>query len=136
MHHKSVNPSPWAAYAFHPAEAVLEAGIFPLILFLIPAHPVALFSFVTLMLWFNVYGHLGYELFPAKLYRHPLGRWLNSSVYHNLHHERFTGNYGLYFTFWDRWMGTLRPDSAAKVGEVQARIGSRLLKTAAGAGSE
>ena len=136
VHHKSVNPSPWAAYAFHPVEAVLEAGIFPLVLFLIPAHPVALFSFVTLMLWFNVYGHLGYELFPAKLYRHPLGRWLNSSVYHNLHHERFAGNYGLYFTFWDRWMGTLRPDSAAKVDEVQARIGGRLLKTAAGAGSE
>ncbi len=122
VHHKSVNPSPWAAYAFHPLEAVVEAGILPLVLFLIPAHPVALFSFITIMLWFNVYGHLGYELFPASLYRHPLGRWLNSSVYHNQHHERFTGNYGLYFTFWDRWMNTLRPDSADKVAEVQGRI--------------
>ena len=27
LHHKSVNPSPWAAYAFYPTEAVVEAGI-------------------------------------------------------------------------------------------------------------
>lgn len=125
VHHKSVNPSPWAAYAFHPLEALLEAGILPVILFLIPVHPIALFAFITLMLWFNVYGHLGYELFPKKLYGHPLGRWLNSSVYHNLHHERFHGNYGLYFAFWDRWMGTLRPDNAGKVAEVHARRGAR-----------
>ncbi len=122
-HHRSVNPSPWAAYAFHPLEAVLEAGIMPLALFLVPLHPIALIAFITLMLWFNVYGHLGYELFPASVYRHPLGRWLNSSVYHNLHHERFQGNYSLYFTFWDRWMGTLRTDSAEKVAEVHRRIG-------------
>jgi sterol desaturase/sphingolipid hydroxylase (fatty acid hydroxylase superfamily) len=122
VHHRSVNPSPWAAYAFHPLEALLEAGIIPLILLLLPIHPIAFFSFVTLMLWFNVYGHLGYELFPKKLYRHPLGRWLNSSIYHNQHHERFHGNYSLYFTFWDRWMGTLRADSAAKVEDVHERM--------------
>lgn len=122
VHHKSVNPSPWCAYSFHPLEAVVEAGILPLALFLIPLHPIALFAFITLMLWFNVYGHLGYELFPRKLYEHPLGRWLNSSVYHNQHHERFTGNYGLYFTFWDRWMGTLRTDCAQRVQEVHERI--------------
>jgi sterol desaturase/sphingolipid hydroxylase (fatty acid hydroxylase superfamily) len=122
VHHKSVNPSPWAAYAFHPLEAVVEAGILPLVLFTLPVHPIAMISFSTFMLWFNVYGHLGYELFPAKVYTHPLGRWLNSGVYHNLHHERFQGNYGLYFTFWDRWMGTLRSDSIEKVAEVQERI--------------
>lgn len=122
LHHRSVNPSPWAAYAFHPLEAAVEAGILPIILFFMPVHPIALFCFVSLMLWFNVYGHLGYELFPKKMYEHPVGRWLNSSVYHNQHHERFHGNYGLYFTCWDRWMGTLRPDSASKIAEVQKRI--------------
>ena len=28
IHHKSTNPSPFAAYAFHPLEAIVEAGIF------------------------------------------------------------------------------------------------------------
>ncbi len=122
VHHRSVNPSPWAAYAFHPLEAVLEAGIVPVLLIVMPLHPVAFLAFITLMLWFNVYGHLGYEIFPKSLYQHPLGRWLNTSIYHNQHHERFTGNYGLYFTIWDRLMGTLRSDSAARVDEVHQQI--------------
>lgn len=129
LHHKSVNPSPWAAYAFHPLEAIMEAGIVPILLVAMPLHPLAFWAFVTLMLAFNVYGHLGYELFPKKLYTHPLGRWINSSVHHNLHHEKFQGNYGLYFTIWDRLCGTLRPDSVEKVEEIHGRIDA--LKSAA-----
>lgn len=120
-HHKSVNPSPWAAYAFHPVEAILEAGIIPILLVIMPLHPISFFSFVTLMLWFNIYGHLGYELYSKKIYQHPIGQWINTSIYHNLHHEKFHGNYGLYFTFWDRLCGTLRMDSQAKVEEVHGR---------------
>lgn len=126
VHHQSVNPSPWAAYAFHPLEALVEVGILPILLFFIPLHPLAFFTFVTLMLWFNVYGHLGYELFPAAVYRHPLGRYLNSGIYHNLHHERFHGNYGLYFTVWDRLMGTLRADNEQQIAQVHQRIASRM----------
>ncbi|MFN0176869.1 MAG: sterol desaturase family protein [Saprospiraceae bacterium] len=120
-HHRSVNPSPWAAFAFHPMEAVAEAGIIPILLLVMPLHPISFFGFVTMMLLFNVYGHLGYELFPIKMYKHPLGKWLNTSIYHNLHHEKFTGNYGLYFTFWDRLCGTLREDGLQKVEEVHGR---------------
>jgi len=127
-HHKSVNPSPWAAYAFHPAEALLEAGIIPLLLLIMPLHPISFFGFITLMLLFNVYGHLGYELFPRKVYEHPIGRWLNSSVYHNQHHERFHGNYSLYFTIWDRLMGTLRADSVDKIEEIHHRINVQIFE--------
>ena len=125
LHHRSVNPSPWAAYAFHPVEAVLEGAVIPLLLFGIPLHPLAFWAFVTFMLLFNVYGHLGYELFPKNLYTHPLGRWLNSSVHHNLHHEKFHGNYGLYFTIWDRLCGTLRRDSLEKVEALHERMAAQ-----------
>ena len=33
VHHKSTNPSPWAAYAFHPLESIVEVGIFVIFLF-------------------------------------------------------------------------------------------------------
>jgi Delta7-sterol 5-desaturase len=56
------------------------------------------------------------------MYDHPLGRRLNTSIYHNQHHESFHGNYSLYFTFWDRWCGTLREDSALKKEQVHRRI--------------
>ena len=38
VHHNSTNPSPWAAFSFHPLEAVIEAGILPLIVFTMPVH--------------------------------------------------------------------------------------------------
>lgn len=110
VHHRSTNPSPWTAYAFHPFEAVIEAGIFVLIAFTIPAHITTIILFFLFQIIYNVYGHLGWEIYPKKMNQHFIGKWLNTSVSHNQHHQFFDGNYGLYFTFWDRMMGTLRED--------------------------
>lgn len=110
VHHQSTNPSPWAAYAFHPLEAVLEAGIFAVFLFTIPMHRLHLLIFFLFMIIYNVYGHLGYELYRKGFNRHWLGKWINTSVNHNQHHQFFKGNYGLYFLWWDRWMHTIRND--------------------------
>jgi Delta7-sterol 5-desaturase len=118
VHHKSTNPSPWAAYAFHPLEALVEAGIFAVFLFTLPVHPLHLLLFFFLMIVYNVYGHLGYELYPAGFNKHWLGKWINTSVNHNQHHQYFKGNYGLYFTMWDRWMGTIRKDYDQRFEEV------------------
>ncbi|WP_245811227.1 sterol desaturase family protein [Ekhidna lutea] len=109
-HHQSTNPSPWAAYAFHPIEAFVEASIIFPIAFIIPFHRTALLAFLVFMIVYNVYGHLGYELYPKGFNKHWLGKWINTSVNHNQHHKQFTGNYGLYFLFWDRIMGTIRSD--------------------------
>lgn len=110
VHHYSTNPSPWTAYAFHPLEALLEAGIIPLAAFTLPVH-VGIFSgFMLFQIIYNIYGHLGYELWPRSLARHPLGRWINTGVAHNQHHKYFKGNYGLYTLVWDRMLGTLRKD--------------------------
>lgn len=110
VHHRSTNPSPWAAYAFHPLEAVIESLIFVIFLFTIPVHSIHLTVFFVLSLVYNVYGHLGFEIYPPGFNKHWLGKWINTSVSHNMHHQYFKGNYGLYFTIWDRLMGTMRPD--------------------------
>ena len=109
------------AIAGHPLEAIVEAGIFAIFLFTIPIHPLHLFIFFLLMILYNVYGHLGFELYPKGFNRHFIGRWINTSVNHNLHHQYFKGNYGLYFTFWDRMMGTIRKDYDQKFEEVKNR---------------
>jgi sterol desaturase/sphingolipid hydroxylase (fatty acid hydroxylase superfamily) len=107
-----MNPTPWAAYAFHPFEAIFEAGIIPLLLMLIPLHRTAFYLFSAIMLWANLYGHIGFEFMSPRIAQHPIFRWLNTGLNHNYHHRHFQGNYGLYFTFWDWLMGTLRvPDS-------------------------
>jgi Delta7-sterol 5-desaturase len=121
VHHLSTNPSPWAAMAFHPLEAVLEAGIIVVVAFLFPVHPLAIAIFLLFMMVYNVYGHLGYEVYPKGFSTSSIGRWINTSVNHNMHHQYVNGNYGLYFLFWDRWMGTLRPDYDEHFQQVKAR---------------
>lgn len=118
VHHKSTNPSPWAAYAFHPLEAIVEVGIFVVFLFTIPIHKLHFFLFFLMSIIYNVYGHLGWEIYPKGFNRHPLGRWINTSVNHNQHHQYFKGNYGLYLLFWDRLMGTIRKDYDERFNEV------------------
>lgn len=107
-HHLSYNPTPWAAFSFHPLEAILSVGIIPVIVFTIPCHPFALFSFLTFMTIINVMGHLGYEIFPKGFINSSIGKWQNTSTNHNIHHQKSNSNFGLYFTFWDRVMGTYR----------------------------
>lgn len=109
LHHRSVYPTAFAAYSFHPTEALVEALIVSVIIFMIPVHPLAFFIFQSFSTAYNVYGHSGREFFPRGMNAHWLGRWVNTSTAHSMHHARGRHNYGLYFTFWDRAMNTLDP---------------------------
>lgn len=107
VHHMSHNPTPLAAFSFHPTEAFLEIGALPLILFCIPMHPIAVALFGLYMIILNVIGHLGFELMPPKFIKNTFLRFFNTSTHHNMHHHYSKSNYGLYFNYWDRIMGTL-----------------------------
>ncbi|NIL97485.1 MAG: hypothetical protein GTO53_07680, partial [Planctomycetales bacterium] len=68
-HHKSVTPTPWALFAFQPAEAVIQfVGIGLMVVFL-PLHPLALLAFLAIDTFINTAGHCGYEFAP-KWYLH------------------------------------------------------------------
>jgi sterol desaturase/sphingolipid hydroxylase (fatty acid hydroxylase superfamily) len=102
VHHNSTNPSPWAAFSFHPFEAILEAGILPILVFILPLHIGAIVIFLLFMTILNVLGHLGYEFYPRNFVANPLTNWNNTSFHHNQHHQKFNCNYGLYFNWWDK----------------------------------
>lgn len=106
VHHLSHNPTPWAAFAFHPLEAVVEAGVLIFMVILIPMHPIAIFLFLIFMVIMNVLGHTGYEIFPKHFLKTWFGSWQNTPTHHNMHHQLGKGNYGLYFNLWDKWMKT------------------------------
>jgi sterol desaturase/sphingolipid hydroxylase (fatty acid hydroxylase superfamily) len=117
-HHLSTSPTPWAAYAFSPAEAFVQAGIAPVIMFTIPTHPGAFALFMIWQISFNVLGHCGHELFPRAFVASWTGRVLNTTTHHALHHEKFRANFGLYFNWWDRLMGTNHADYQARFDSV------------------
>ncbi len=121
VHHKSTNPTPLAAYSFHFLEAILENGILPILIFLIPMHKSMILVFFTISFIINAYGHLGYEIAPKWLRKTFLFECITTSVHHNLHHSQFKGNYGLYFRFWDRLLGTENPKYVEMYDKIQAQ---------------
>ncbi len=121
VHHKSINPSPWTSYSFHFYESILEAMVAPIVLLLIPMHPLSLILYATLSFMYNVYGHLGYEIAPRWFRYSFLFEIMNTSTHHNIHHAKFHGNYGLYFRIWDRLMGTEHPDYVKEYDKIQKR---------------
>ncbi len=109
IHHESTNPSPMAAFAFHPLEALSEALIVPIIISIMPVHMAAIFLFLVCMTVMNAIGHLGFEIYPAGFTQHKFFRIKNTPTHHNMHHKYFNYNYGLYLNFWDTLMKTNHP---------------------------
>jgi len=121
VHHESHNPTPWAAFSFHWTEALVQAAILPALVFVVPTHPIILLTFLMVMTVLGVINHLGYELYPRGMETTFFGREFINASHHYLHHHRARSNYGLYFTFWDRWMGTESADSLDLYREVTNR---------------
>lgn len=120
-HHRSMNPSPWATYAFDPLEAVVQAGIFPVAIALLPIHPLVFLMFMIWQITFNVLGHTGYEFWPRWMMDGWLGKIMNTPTNHIMHHEHLRGNYGLYFNVWDRLMRTNHERYEERFREVTSR---------------
>ncbi|MBE7412289.1 MAG: sterol desaturase family protein [Leptospiraceae bacterium] len=121
VHHLSVNPSPWASFSFQPTESFLESIIVLIFVFILPVHSLAIMAFMIFMTFMNVLGHLGFELYPKNFVRHWFGKWHNTATHHNMHHKYFHYNYGLYFNFWDRVMGTNHPKYFESFDEIKSR---------------
>ncbi len=121
VHHLSKDPTPWAAFAFHPFEALLEIGFVPILIFTVPLHFTSLLILSIWQIVFNVMGHLGYEIFPRSTPGNFFLKWFNTSTNHNMHHKYVRCNYGLYFSFWDKLMNTNHARYYETFDEVTAR---------------
>ncbi len=115
VHHDSVETTSLTSFSFHPLESVLQAIIIPLIVFLLPMNIYVLLVILVIMTISGTLNHAGVELYPHNFHKHWLGKWLIGATHHDLHHKKFRCNYGLYFTFWDKWMGTESEDFQIKI---------------------
>ncbi|MBA3880185.1 MAG: sterol desaturase family protein [Sphingobium sp.] len=129
-HHLSRTPTSWAAYSFAPIEAVFESIYIPVMFLAIswiaPIQPWSVFIFLGHQIARNVFGHSGFELAWPGFTRSRLTGWLTTTTHHDLHHVEGRYNFGLYFTWWDRMMGTEHPkyherfEAVVRRGEVAA----------------
>lgn len=117
LHHEFHNPTPWASYAFHPWEAIVEVAWVAPVAFIMPVHPGAFAAYIVFLTVFNVISHLGYEFYPSWV-----ARWFITSTHHNMHHTRARGHFMLYFNIWDRLMGTNAGDYEDAIEEINERV--------------
>lgn len=121
LHHKSRTPTPWTAYAFNTGEAVLHALFLPVILLILPVPVLVIFLWGIHQIVRNAVGHCGVEIFPAGKDGRPRFDWITTVTHHDLHHAEPGWNFGLYFTWWDRWMGTEHPVYHARFAAIVQR---------------
>ncbi|WP_262562806.1 sterol desaturase family protein [Acaryochloris sp. CCMEE 5410] len=105
-HHQSRPPTPWTFFALEPLEVAIQVFFLLSIAFIIPLHIGVLISILLTMTIWAIGNHIGYPVVPYSRLSCFWGRWCIGSAHHLVHHHRYTKHYGLYFTFWDRVMGT------------------------------
>lgn len=108
-HHDSHIASPWTAFSFHPIEGLIQAIFLPLILLFLPMNVWVLVFMLLIMSFSSVINHLDIEIYPRWFSRSIILRSLIGATHHSLHHKQFKYNFGLYFTFWDKWQKTESP---------------------------
>ena len=127
-HHTYRDPSPFAGFAVHPVEAFLT--FVPVLGMLRPEMPVWAHAYALwTVTWFfiNLYLHSGYEVGLLERILAPL--LINSSGYHNYHHELMYTNFSELLYVWDLILGTgFHPTgfgwgrSTPKFGKIRPRV--------------
>jgi lathosterol oxidase len=110
-HHEWQIPNSWTSMAFHPVDAFVFALPVQLFAFIVPLNGYVYLAMQSLMSLWSVSSHDRVALVRW--------RWFNYADNHTLHHWFYRCNYGQFFTFWDRIMGTWRnPVEEARTGRV------------------
>lgn len=120
-HHESIETTAFTAFSFHPLEAIIQAVYIPLVLLLLPLQVYVFFALLAIMTISATINHAGVEVFPASWSKKPLLRRLIGATHHDLHHKQARTNFGLYFTYWDEWMGTESKKYKDRFGRVTGR---------------
>lgn len=106
VHHSSLYTSSFTSFSFHPIEAGLQAFFLPILILVLPMHFFVLIALLITMSVTAVINHSAVEVYPSEAIKYPIAKWIIGATHHDMHHLKYRCNYGLYFTFWDRWMGT------------------------------
>lgn len=114
VHHQSIYPTPYATFAFGIGEAVIHSTFILILVSILPIHYTAIMIFFSITLMTNIYGHLGMDILSEKRRNSFPFNLLFHTTHHGCHHRIPNGNYGLYFKFWDKVMGTYKGEMPKK----------------------
>jgi lathosterol oxidase len=114
-HHQWQVPNSWTSMAFHPVDSFVLAMPVHLFAFVAPLNGYLYLLMQGVMSLWSVSSHDRVALVRF--------RWFNYVDNHTLHHWFYRCNYGQFFTFWDRVMGTWRdPVEEVRAGRVPVEV--------------
>jgi len=123
VHHRSVDITPFAGFAFHPLDAFAQALPTFVSCHFFPIHynVVLVFSICTTIWAISIHDNV--PMIPIKLFLY--------STHHTIHHEKGYGknrNYGKFTSVWDRLMGTYADPDRVYFGYVRNEDTKELFK--------
>ena len=125
VHHLSVITTPLTSNQVSPIELLVSGSMGIVTVLIVPIAAPVLFVLVVFFTVYQMLFHSGFELFPSGTATHRIGKWLVTPTYHQMHHELYRRHMGLYFTWWDRWLGTYSPDYERRFAAVTRDKGHR-----------
>lgn len=116
-HHRSVAPTVWSNDSSTMIDTLIEHSFYLVVWFVLPVPALSVFALRLFDQISGMVGHSGFEYFASKSSRWPSP--LICTTFHDLHHSQFHYNYGNFFSFWDRVMGTVHPKYDKIVREME-----------------
>lgn len=123
-HHRSINPTAFSVFSFHPVEGFIHFIFFIGLCFL-PIHTSVILIFYIWMLLCNAFGHMNLELYSLKILKFKITRDFNTATHHYMHHKHFNSNFGIYYNHWDRIFKTNHKDYLKRF--VQTRLNAKVI---------
>lgn len=118
LHHKSVYVTSFSAFSFSVGEFILTFSWIPLVKITIPMQEMVTLYYAIGFILFNSFAHSGLRIYPRSWFYKAPFKWLNFD--HHIHHQHLHLNMGLYFSFWDRIMGSYQAAPMPKVNEEES----------------
>ena len=118
FHHRYERTRPLTLFALSPAENVAFGALWLTFISVYDASWLGMSIYLFLNVLFGAVGHMGVEPLPASWARKPVLRNVAGASFHAQHHQDAGHNFGFYTLFWDRLLGTLRPDYERHYGRV------------------
>nr|CCC92109.1 putative lathosterol oxidase [Trypanosoma congolense IL3000] len=99
LHHSYKYTTPFSSHAFNPCDGFGQGVPYYTFIFLFPTHH---YLFVLLFIVVNMWTISIHDQVDFG------GHIINTTGHHTIHHEKFSYDYGQYFTLWDRIGGTYK----------------------------
>ena len=113
IHHRSIVPTPFSTYSFHPLEATLLSSVMICLLVFWPLDILSILFFPLISLLINTVGHMNYAIFT----QHSQNHLIAGCQRHTAHHSNNKGNFGFYLPWIDRLLKTQQVDKSKALDE-------------------